>query len=511
MARTISYGRPYDMKENVIIIGSGIGGLTCGALLANDGYNVTMLEKNDYIGGACSSYTKDGHTFDRAVHLFTSGLNGPFGILCNRLGLDTLQFQTRINKCTAVKIYKQNQFIPMSLNQGGFLKRSGSSGSTGSSPSKSRKKKSIFKEMKKMNLSARTLLDFGRIAANIMMMNEKKLDRLYDQELTVYEWLNQMTGDPFLHGIFAFLIAGMFAISPKKASAAEFLYCYKKEMRSKDGYQYPAKGAAQAIPNAIFDAYRQNGGKLRLNARVKKIVVEKNRVKGVLVDDELIEAPIVISDVALKMTVTHLVGREYFERDYLSKIESLTSSLSAMTFKLALKEPMVKGWKFVNLYHPTLHDWGDKYGPDAPLSNGFFGPILSNIDPDTAPAGKQTAIFGTIIPSKCNDWEKWRDIYWEDLNTFLPGLESKVDFMDVSYPKDITIATAKPEGPVEGLGLTPEQTGANKPSSVLPVKGLYAVGDTAGKNSHGIGTQLACESGIHLADALCGKIDMKLV
>ncbi len=120
-------------------------------------------------------------------------------------------------------------------------------------------------------------------------------------------------------------------------------------------------------------------------------------------------------------------------------------------------------------------------------------------------------IFGTITPSKCHDWQKWRDIYWDDLITFLPGLEDKLDFLDISFPKDITLATGKPEGPVEGLALTPGQTGKNKPSSVLPVEGLYVVGDTAGKNSHGIGTQLACESGIHLADAIIGKIDKCLV
>ena len=53
------------MKDkNVIIIGSGFGGLAAAALLAHDGYNVTVIEKNEQPGGRASVWKKDGFTFD---------------------------------------------------------------------------------------------------------------------------------------------------------------------------------------------------------------------------------------------------------------------------------------------------------------------------------------------------------------------------------------------------------------------------------------------------------------
>lgn len=50
--------------KTVIIIGAGVGGLTTSIHLARKGYKVTILEKNDYVGGRCSAIFRDGHSFD---------------------------------------------------------------------------------------------------------------------------------------------------------------------------------------------------------------------------------------------------------------------------------------------------------------------------------------------------------------------------------------------------------------------------------------------------------------
>lgn len=60
-------------KYDVIVIGSGVGGSGCAALLAAAGYDTLMIEKNSQLGGACSSYYKNGYTIDVAVHMFAGG------------------------------------------------------------------------------------------------------------------------------------------------------------------------------------------------------------------------------------------------------------------------------------------------------------------------------------------------------------------------------------------------------------------------------------------------------
>jgi prolycopene isomerase len=495
------------MKENVIVIGAGIGGLSCAALLAHGGHKIKVFEKNPYIGGACSSYEKQGYIIDRSVHLFTLGLNGPFGKILSRLGLNHLKFAEGINKKTAMKIYKTEGYYPLDFNISSIM--------DSMKPSASKEQKNdkvtgntVMQRLKKIGITSQTIKDLTKVMTNILTIRKKNLQQLYEDEITVTQYLNQFSEDPFIHGMFAFLLAGMFAISPKQASAGEFIHCYKTEMTRKEGYQYPLGGGAQAIPKALADGIKKFGGEIHTRALVDNIVIKNDKVQGVMVNNEMFNAPIVISNLDIKMTVLNLVGRDYFERNYLAKIESLKPSLSSMTFKLALKEPLIKDWGCINLYHPTLDDWKGKYGAGAPKSNGFFGPIPSNIDPTLAPKGGQIAIFGTVVPAKVTNWDKWQEIYYADLQEFFPELEKKLNFMDISFPKDFTNATGKPLGPVEGLALTPDQTGNNKPSSVLPIDGLYVVGDTAGSDAHGVGTQLAADSGIKCADMILGKIEI---
>ena len=57
-------------KQKVIIIGAGLGGLVCAALLAKEGLDVTVVEKNQRVGGCLQSYRRDNAIFDTGMHIF---------------------------------------------------------------------------------------------------------------------------------------------------------------------------------------------------------------------------------------------------------------------------------------------------------------------------------------------------------------------------------------------------------------------------------------------------------
>ncbi len=83
------------MKQQVVIIGGGIGGLFTGAFLAKNGISVTVLEKNAIIGGGLQCFSRKGKIFDTGIHImggFEEG--GSLSKICHYLGiLDKLTIQ----------------------------------------------------------------------------------------------------------------------------------------------------------------------------------------------------------------------------------------------------------------------------------------------------------------------------------------------------------------------------------------------------------------------------------
>ena len=60
------------MKQRCIIIGSGLGGLSCGVILARNGYDVTILEKNARIGGCLQCFRRGDAKFETGMHFIGS-------------------------------------------------------------------------------------------------------------------------------------------------------------------------------------------------------------------------------------------------------------------------------------------------------------------------------------------------------------------------------------------------------------------------------------------------------
>lgn len=64
------------MGKKVIIIGSGFGGLSCGAVLAKNGYDVTVLEQGHQIGGCLQCFVRKGVKFETGMHFIGSAAPG---------------------------------------------------------------------------------------------------------------------------------------------------------------------------------------------------------------------------------------------------------------------------------------------------------------------------------------------------------------------------------------------------------------------------------------------------
>jgi len=496
----------YLTDYDVIIIGSGIGGSATAALMAHSGYKTIVLEQNNRIGGACSSYIKEGFTIDVACHFFSQCMKGRIGKILRKIGLakknekgvlesDLLSFKAPLYP--SIKFKGQSKYSQM-----GLVSQMGNVGGSKTAKVEEEEDTGFDKEEQK---------EFMKVIGSMLQMSKRDIKELALRDLDVKTWADEITQNKKVHDFLAVMVGTFFTIPPKMASASEYIICLQETVFKNDT-GYPIGGAI-AMPRAFIEGMKKLGGELRTNTPVEKIIIENNVVKGVQVNGDTITSKMVISNAGIKQTVMKLVGEKHFSSEYVNKVKSLMPSYSSLAFKFALKKPIeeigdIPVIQLTQKRITELKGFVPEAGERKPKTPGYLVPVLSNMDPNLAPKGKQLVVIGTSAPGEVKtNWKKWLDAYLLDILEFYPQLDkdSYVEFVDTTTPVDIAKFVGKEKGPVEGTALTPLQSGRHRISSILPIDGLYCVGDTAGIDTHGVGTQLAVDSAIKLVDSITSK------
>ena len=113
----------FDEEYDVVIIGAGIGGLTCGAYLAKQGRKVKLLEQHYVPGGCCSSFSRKGFKFDAGVLHITGGKDsGAFQRVLSALELEheiefKEQYQRFIFPDYTLDSSRDPEYLPEKLKQ----------------------------------------------------------------------------------------------------------------------------------------------------------------------------------------------------------------------------------------------------------------------------------------------------------------------------------------------------------------------------------------------------------
>lgn len=113
------------MKQHVIIIGGGLGGLFTGAILSKEGFHVTILEKNAMIGGGLQTFLRFGEHFDTGMHVI-GGMQpgGNIWKLCRYLGiLDGVKIRNVDDECTDRLYFAEDKsYYTIAKGRDGFVR-----------------------------------------------------------------------------------------------------------------------------------------------------------------------------------------------------------------------------------------------------------------------------------------------------------------------------------------------------------------------------------------------------
>lgn len=448
--------------KDVIVIGSGISGMTCACALANKGYKVTVLEKHSVAGGYCQSFSRKGFRFAAAVHRIGGihGKNSVEGIL-SALGVKKLPEWYAFHE----RVYVGDiDFRMCNISAADALREL--------FPDEKVAIDHFEAEVNRIN-SLLDIIDKGVNAGigKFSLSNLKMLDKY-----------RRMSVDKFLRGIFSNekIVSLLVAVSDALPGGALFAFIRMVSFANCGEETYQPVGGAGAVIEILCERLTELGGSVLLNSPAERIIMENGRAVGVVCKGEILKANYIVSNCDLGFTIRELVGEEHILPHILNKIKTkFTESPSCFSVWIGLdKDIKTLGYEPINIsYYPdassVLDDKEKLIGEHSvQRENDFLLISLSaNNDLTACPEGKGQVMLGMLVNWKFEDLYKLRTtdrkLYHEKKNAvamklvekaerFFPRLSEHIELMEIASPVTFQRYTGNSKGAFGGYKCTPE-------------------------------------------------------
>jgi phytoene desaturase len=476
------------MNKRVVIIGAGIGGLGAAGLFARKGYDVTVLEKNENLGGRANIFEHEGFKFDMGPswYLAPDIFEHYFKLMGERVE-DHLDLK-RLSP--SYRIFFRNDGEPLDVHSN---IETDAASFDAIEPGAGEKLRAYLKQSKYQY----------EVATQSFMF--KNYDRIWDffnrrvmtegQKLSVFSTMHIFVSRFFktkkLQQVMEYTMVFL-GTSPYEAPA---LYNLMSHMDFNQGVFYPMGGFYELI-TALANIAEKNGAVLRTNAPVEKIIIKNGNATGVRLEDgEVIRADLVISNADMWFTETRLL-EEPSQTHKEAYWQKRVMAPSAFIMYLGVSE------KLPSLVHHNLlfsEDWRKNFDdiykyPCLPDEPSLYVCASSITDPTVAPVGKENLFVLVPIASGLKMSETEKEDYADrvlklmEAEMGLPNLRDKVEYRRIYTVENFAADYNAFKGSALGLAHTLRQTAIFRPKNKSKkVEGLYYVG--AGTNP-GIGTQI---------------------
>ncbi len=471
---------------DIIVIGSGLGGLVAAAKLARSGKKVMVIEQHNIPGGAATSFKREEYKFEVSLHAMDGLKDGDSKYKI----FEDLGINKSINLIPEEDLYhhidKKNSFTFWS--EFDKAKYDLSNKFPNEKAHIEKYFETIFSigdgisKIGKLNPFLRIILVplfpflYPNVVKNMKKTIGEHIDKYIDnEELKVILLSNLM----YYHD------------DPYKLSL--IFYAIAQTSYYKKGAWY-IKGGSQKLSEALSDIIRAHGGEILLSHRVEEILSDGKKVTGIhckqISEREgsllTFHAPVIIANAAIPSVVKMIDGK--LAERLRKKILNLQPSNSLLNVFLGLKAPTSSiGNAFYSLHVfdnddltiKTLNSSFHKDFDERPFIFVDYG----NIDSGIVPEGKSQAVICTM--DYIDEWnnlsrEEYRQrkehvarTLIERLEKHLPGIQDLIDYVEVGTSKTMERYLGTPGGAVYGYAQSPEQAILKRIKQKSPVPGLY--------------------------------------
>tara|TARA_Y100001970_G_scaffold154989_1_gene189861 strand:- start:3288 stop:4817 length:1530 start_codon:yes stop_codon:yes gene_type:complete len=497
---------------DVLIIGSGIGGLCCGSLLALAGKSVLICEAHSKPGGVAHSFKKSGFHFESGPSLWSGISKWP---TTNPLGqiLKLLNEEIEIKKYKNWRVLLPEAHFNLDVGNKAFRQKILSlrgEKSLSQWDSFINSVKPISEIINQMPLLTTSPDNLNIIEAlNLLRKFLPNIKSIKQISKGFGHVVDEYLDDPFLRNwvdLLSFLISGMPMHDTNTAAMATLF----EEWFAPSAYlEYPL-GGSESIVNALINGFKKNNGELMLYSKVDEIIFNKDKATGVkLHNGKIISANNVVMN--SDMWNSHKLLPKNISKRWKIKPHKINKCNSFLHIHL--------GFNSSGLNDLPIHTiWVDKWdrGVTAERNVVVFS-IPSVLDPKMAPKGKH--VLHGYTPAN-ESWEKWEKLkqntnayeklkeesystFINPLKEIIPDIEERIEIKLLGTPlthEKYTNTFCGSYGPA---------ISADKnlfPGCRTPIKNLFACGASV---FPGIGIPAVAASGAYAAESIIGKKQYK--
>ncbi|MBW2390450.1 MAG: NAD(P)/FAD-dependent oxidoreductase [Deltaproteobacteria bacterium] len=489
-----------ETNWDVIVIGSGLGGLTAATRMSKAGLRVLVLEQHVFAGGYAHHFlrkvrgTKIVYDFDVALHQTGDLIPGrnmhrllsELGVL-ERIGLNRFEIAYRTRGPAHDLQIPADADAYESLLCECYPEHAGGV-------------RDLFATLRK--------IDGGGAG-------EMSAEAMASMGLTLQELIEQHVRDERIAGIFSTLW-GYVGLVPSKLSAFSYamMWC-----SFHFGGCFYIKGGGQALSDTFVSIIEENHGKVLLNTEVTGIVTEAGRVVGVETAKRgSFRASAVVSNAAAPLTFEHLLDKPQLAETDRKKGDSLPIACSIHQAYVGIRGDAAKlglndRGGFINPTYDMDAEW-------AALERGDYrsqGWLLGNhnlADPGHAPAGRSILHVATLADGRLwsdlagDDYlERKRDLeeYFIDrLAESIPDVRERIEICETGTPHTMERYSMNPLGSIYGYAFAPDSHSIHRPQPRTSVPGLYLAGAWTFPGAGFTGTMI---SGNHTAGLVFEDIE----
>ena len=457
--------------KKVVIIGSGFSALAAAAYMAKANFSVTVLEKNEQLGGRASLLEIDGFKFDMGPSWYW--MPDIFERFFADFGKKVSDYYELEKLSPGYRVYfGKDDFIDISDKPEKIIAKFEEI-----EPGSGKHLRKFMEDSRKNYEIAMKDLVYNPGKSILELVNIETAQRLHLFVQNISQTVRKNIKNPKLRSILEFPVLFLGA-KPQNTPA---FYNFMNHADFGLGTWYP-KGGFNAVALGMVELAKELGVKFIINQEVIEIETENNTAKRVKTSNDIFEADLVISGADYAHTEKLLKQNEknYNEDYWQKKVFAPSSFLYYVAFDRKVPE-----LQHHNLFFDT--DFGqhaiDIYDePKLPKKPLFYANFSSKTDLDLCPEGKETGFFLIPVAVDLEDNQKIHDAYFELIMARIEknigvDLRNSVLFKKSFGIKDFKERYNSCRGNAYGLANTLWQTSILRPSiSNKKIKNLFYTG-----------------------------------